>query len=396
MANSRPWTGIASVARKEFLHVLRDRRVMVLILVLPPLLTFIFGHAFETSTLSHIPASLQDRDGTAASRHLVEMASTKETFDWKKTSAEVTDTPDLLREQVDACLIIPAGWEQSLKSGDPLPLRLVVDGSDTTTADQVVGNLQAILGDFQLESRQAMIDDLPEEVIELGKQIPVEVRKQFTSAMTPWSIKSTVLYNPKELFIDYIIPGVIGLILQLLTVTLMASTVARERESGTLYQMMITSLRRSEIVIGKVLPYLAISLFLILMSIAVAAFHFGVKFQRWPTLALICFLFLVCSLGLGLLISAFSSTQTQAIQFAVFYLLPVFPLSGAFAPLEQLPGPIQWIAQTFPLTHFCHAFRMINLRDAPIEFIGNDLLFLIVGAILTCAGAGYFLRRIQE
>jgi ABC-2 type transport system permease protein len=96
------------------------------------------------------------------------------------------------------------------------------------------------------------------------------------------------------------------------------------------------------------------------------------------------------------LISAFCNTQTQAIQLAVFFLLPVFPLSGSFAPLEQLPSGIRMISQMFPLTHFCHAFRLINLHNSELSYIAGDLLFLLLGAIITCAGAGILLQRIQE
>src|SRR5262249_41254927 len=124
-----------------------------------------------------------------------------------------------------------------------------------------------------------------------------------------------LLYNPKSRVIDYVVPGIIGLILQLLTVTLMACTIARERESGTLYQLMITALRRREIVIGKMLPYLLVSSVLIIIIMLLSGWHFGVAFHDLPALALVCVLFLLCSLGLGLLISAFSRTQTQAISF---------------------------------------------------------------------------------
>ncbi len=388
--------GIASVAYKEFLHIVRDRRIMVLVLALPPLMTLIFGHAFEVIALKGAPLSVVDRDKSEASRKFVAFVRPNETFSWREREDGVSGEPDLLREKVQAGLIIPSGWGKGLVNGEPVALQLYVDGSDTTTGDQINGALQAALGDFQLQSRQAMIDDLPAEVFELAEKIPVEVRKQFVSAMEPWSIKTEVLYNPKKRFIDYEIPGIIGLILQLLTVTLMACTIARERESGTLYQLMVTSLRRSEIVIGKVLPYLVLSMFLIGTTVAVAYFHFDVVFRQPLVLSLICFLFLCCSLGLGLLISAISSTQTQAIQLAVFYLLPVFPLSGAFAPLEQLPASIRMISQTFPLTHFCHAFRLVNLHDADLSLIASDLVFLLVGAVVTCAGAGILLRRVQE
>ena len=241
------------------------------------------------------------------------------------------------REAVRAALIIPAGWGASLKNGDPIPLPLYLDGSDTNTASELEGRIQESLGQISEEAARDMIDDLPEEVVDMAKKLPVEVRKEFVSAMSQWGLETKVLYNPEQRFIEYVVPGVIGIILQLLTVTLTACTIARERESGTLYQLMVTSLRRSEIVIGKILPYLAISILLILVIIVVAGWHFHVQFHQHPMLALICLLFLLCSLGLGLLISAFSRTQTQAIQLSVFFLLPIFVLSGAFAPLEQLP-----------------------------------------------------------
>ena len=389
-------SGIASVAYKEILHILRDRRILILILVLPPLLTLIFGHAFEETALTHAPTSLEDRDQSAESAKFSEFIKGKDTFAWTQRPVAAAGTPDPLREGTSASLIIPAGWGRGLVAGNPIPLQLFVDGSDTTTADQIAGALQQALGDFQLTYRQDVIDQLPAEVFDLAQQLPIEVRKQFVSLMEPWTIKTEVLYNPNQRFIDFIMPGIIGLILQLLTVTLMACTISRERETGTLYQLMVTSLRRSEIVLGKVLPYLVLSTFLIGITVAVAYFHFATKFQQPLVLSLVCFLFLCCSLGLGLLISAFCQTQAQAIQFAVFYLLPVFPLSGAFAPLNQLPAGIRMISQTFPLTHFCHAFRLANLYNADISFVMGDLIFLAVGAAVTCAGAGFLLHRIQE
>jgi ABC-2 type transport system permease protein len=392
----RSLTGILSVAYKETLHILRDRRILVLVIALPPLLTLIFGYAFDSSSITNIPVSIQDRDQSESSQGFAKSIAGKEAFKWQPRPQAGPDEPDLLREHVQGSLIIPKGWGQSLKGGKPVPLQLYVDGSDTSTGQEITGELQQALGDFQLKSRQDMIDQLPVEVFDMAEKLPQEVRDEFGSAMEPWTIKTAVLYNPQQRFIDYVIPGIIGLILQLLTVTLMACTVARERETGTLYQLMVTSLRRTEIVIGKVLPYLGLSILLIAMAVAVAYFHFGTHFQRIGTLSVICFLFLCCSLGLGLLISAFCHTQTQSIQIAVFYLLPVLMLSGAFAPLEQLPPSIQMISQTFPLTHFCHAFRLVNMHNADVSFIAGDLVFMLLGAVVSCAGAAILLQRIQE
>ncbi len=389
--------GILSVAYKETLHIVRDRRILILVIALPPLLTLMFGYAFDSpNAMTNVPVSIQDQDHSDASEAFWKSIQQNKAFQWHQRPQQGPAVPDLLREHVQGSLIIPHGWGQSLKNGKPLPLKLWVDGSDTSTGDEISGELQQALGDYQLKFREEMIDQLPVEVFDMGEKLPQDVRDEFGSAMDPWALKTEVLYNPEQRFIDYVIPGIIGLILQLLTVTLMACTVARERESGTLYQLMVTSLRRTEIVIGKVLPYLGLSIFLIAMAVGVAYYHFGTHFQRFGMLSLICFLFLCCSLGLGLLISAFCQTQTQAIQFAVFYLLPVLMLSGAFAPLEQLPPGIQMISQTFPLTHFCHAFRLVNMHNADVGFITGDLVFMLLGALVSCAGAAFLLQRIQE
>lgn len=394
--NTTSFAAIASVARKEFLHIFRDRRVLILLVVLPPIFTLVFGHAFEAGEMTDVPAILVNADATPQTQRFVEKVLANKTFRWRTEAAGIKGDPDLLRAGAQAALFIPAGWSQGLANGKPVPLRLFLDSSDTNIAPQLLGSVQETLGEFQLAERQEMVDALPEEVFAMAEKIPVEVRKQFVSAMEPWSIDKKLLYNPKERFIDYVIPGVIGLILQLITVTLMACTIARERESGTLFQLMVTSLRRREIVIGKILPYLAISLALILMIVLLAGWHFDVQFHQPGVLAIICLVFLLCSLGLGLVISAISRSQTQAIQFSVFFLLPVFVLSGAFAPLAQLPGGIRWISELFPLTHFCRAFRLVNLYHAGPAFYMPSLLVLCLGTVISFVGATLLLRRVEQ
>jgi ABC-2 type transport system permease protein len=394
--NRRSFSAILSVAYKEFLHIFRDRRVLALLIILPPVFTLVFGHAFEAGEMKNVPALLINRDGTDRAERFMSLIAGNKTFAWQTQPPSITDEANLLGHGVQAALIVPKGWSDGIATGNPVPLQLYLDGADTNTAEQLEGSVQKTLGDFQLSERQVMVDALPEEVFTLAKKLPVEVRKQFTSMMEPWTTEHKILYNPKTRFIDYVVPGVIGLILQLITVTLMACTLAREREAGTLFQLMVTSLRRREIVIGKVIPYLAISIVLILSIILLTAWHFQVQFKNPVALAVICFLFLLCSLGLGLLISAISRNQTQAIQFSVFFLLPVFVLSGAFAPLEQLPQAIRYISELFPLTHFCRAFRLVNLYEATPSFYAVDLIMLFAGVVITFVGAAYLLRRMEQ
>jgi len=396
------WNAIASVALKEFLHVWRDKRILALIIILPPFFTLLFGYAFEATELTGVHATVIDRDQTEQSAKLAEALAKKKTFAWKRTK-DTGAEPDLLHLGVSVALVVPKDWTSTLEAGSPAPLQLFLDGTDATSAEELEGRLREMLGDFQsLDTVQELtikplLDELPSEVFGALKTMKPEGREklkvEFKKLMKPWQPDTRILYNPALRFIDYVTPGIIGLILQLLTVTLMACTIAREREAGTLAQLIVTPLRRVEIVIGKVVPYLGISLFLIGITISVAYFHFGVHFRQPFMLGIICLLFLLCSLGSGLLISAFCHTQTQAIQFAVFYLLPVFPLSGAFAPIERLPDTVRLVSDIFPLTHFCEAFRMASLRNADISFFAGDLLFLAVGAVVTCGGAAWILSR---
>jgi ABC-2 type transport system permease protein len=363
---------------------------------LPPAFTLLFGHAFEGGSITGATALLRDDDHSPESQRLVERLHEDKTFAWQDWTDGPADHVDLLARGALIAVDIPPKWGHSLSDGDPQPIQLILDGTDTNTAPELKGAIQETLGQFQLDSRQAMIDNLPDEVFEMGKKIPVAVRNQFTSAMSPWTVASKILYNPDLKFIDYVMPGIVGLILQLLTVTLTACTIARERESGTLAQLLVTPLSRNQIVAGKVLPHLLVSSLLIVITLATGHYHFHVEYRSPLLTGLLCLLFLLCSLGTGLLISAFCQTQTQAIQIAVFYLLPVFPLSGAFAPLDQLPHSIQKLAQAFPLTHFCHAFRMVSLGQQGTAMIAGDLAFLGVGAVVTCLGAAFLLRRIQD
>ena len=319
------------------------------------------------------------------------------TFAWEKYSSDRGDETDLLGHHVKGALVIPNGWSQSLVNGDPKPLVFYLDGSDTNTADVLEGSVHQSLGDFQMKERDATVEGLPGEVYELGEKLPVEVRKVFVSLMEPWTIERKVLYNPKTRFIDYVVPGIIGLILQLLTVTLMACTIARERESGTLYQLLVTSLQRGEIVIGKILPYLAVSIVLIVMITIVAGLHFQVRFYGIPMLAVICLLFLVCSLGLGLLISTFSRSQTQAIQFSVFFLLPVFVLSGAFAPLEQLPKYVRYVSELFSADALLSRLSSCEYVPRRHPILRRPTFWCCSpGAIITFVGAAILLRRMEE
>ena len=200
--------------------------MLLLLLILPPLFILLFGYAFESSDITDVPGLLINRDSTPRTQRFIDTVLQSKTFRWREAPPETANESDLLAHGVLAALVVPPGWSDSLSAGNPKPLTLYLDGSDINTADAAEGGVQKSLADFQMKERDLVVEDLPDEVIELGKQLPVQIRKQFVSLMEPWSAKRIVLYNPKERFIDYVIPGIIGLILQLLTVTLMACDAA--------------------------------------------------------------------------------------------------------------------------------------------------------------------------
>jgi ABC-2 type transport system permease protein len=193
----------------------------------------------------------------------------------------------------------------------------------------------------------------------------------------PVYVQSEIRYNPGRQYLSYVMPGVIGLTLQLLTVMLMAITIPRERERGTLDQLMASPITRTELILGKLLPYFGISVLNVATILFVADRWFGIPVAaQLSLLLLLCCLFVLTSLATGLLISAVSRTQFQAVQIAVFYVLPVFMLSGAYAPIEAIPDYIRPISYLFPLMYFSRAVRAVTLRAADFNQIWQDVVIL--------------------
>jgi len=224
-------TALIAMAVKELFHVWRDRRILAIIVFLPPVFTLLLGHAFEAGKLKDVRAILLDRDRSKESTEVFSLLSSKDIFVWQQPKDIQDDKIDLSQNKLQAAIIIPRGWGNGLHNGGPIPLQLVLDGADTNSAPEIQGAVQEILGEYQARSLEMMIDDLPEEVFDLGRQLPEFVRENFSSSMSPWEVKASILYNPDLKFIDFAMPGIVGLILQLLTVTLTASSSAESAKA---------------------------------------------------------------------------------------------------------------------------------------------------------------------
>jgi ABC-2 type transport system permease protein len=358
-----------------------------LFLFLPPVFTLLLGHAFEVGALSNVPATLLDRDQSSESKAFVERLRGNRAFAWKPWSEGVENA--VAKRNLAAAVIIPKNWGAGLHNGDPQPVELFADGADTNTAPEIEGNLQAALAKFQMDNRETLIDNLPDEVFDFGRKLSPEVRHEFVSTMTPWEVKTTTLYSPDLKFIHFAMPGIVSLILQLMTVTFTAAGLAKEKESGSFARLQVAPINKFEIVAGKILPYLVIASIIGTMLFILGAVHFHVGCGQPSQLALAGLLFLLSSAGLGVLTASISQTQTQAIQISVLFLLPVFLLAGAFAPLNQLPVGVRLFSYLFPLTYFCDACRQINLYGSDFLSVLPDIVMLTIGGAVTCCLAAW-------
>ena len=368
---------IGHVAKKEFRQIQRDRRSLVLILVMPIVLTVLFGKALETGELRNIPLAMVNLDKSPESNVIVTSFSTFSEIQIQREVATLEEAQALLASgKVKAAIIIPNGFMRQIESGGEAQLQLLLDGTDNVSAPLVEGVAQRVIQRYNTERA---IKGLWAHGVRPDRGLRL---------VRPVYVQTEIRFNPGLQFLSYVMPGVIGLTLQLLTVMLMAISITRERERGTLDQLMASPISRAELILGKVLPYFGISLVNVATILFVADRWFNVPAGgNLPLLLTLCGLFVLSSLATGLLISVVSRSQFQAVQIAVFYVLPVFLLSGAFGNLEAIPEYIRPISYLFPLMYFSRAVRAVTLRGADLAQISTDVAALsgFVFVLLCCA-----------
>lgn len=374
---------IIAVAGKELLHILRDRRTLAIILVLPTVLTFIFGYAFESGALKGIPTALIDEDGgSTLSLQIGRDMAADATFrvvPW--TEGRDAALAALDRGDLKAVVVLPAGLKQAAKTGTATVLA-TLDGIDNASAKSVDGALQKILIEhgFRMAGLKFRDMGLDEDA----------ARK----VLQPIKIDERILFNPRTEFLPFVMPGIIGLVLQLLTVILTANAITREKERGTFTQLVATPVSRTAVLLGKLVPYALVSCVNVVTILLVARYWFHISFSPGlPKILLLCALFIASSLSTGLLISAVCRNQTQAMQIAVFYCMPAVMLSGAYAPLDVLPAAVKAISYTFPLTYFCGAFRAVYMKQHDLSQVTPALLVLSGFVVFTLLIAGGLVRK---
>jgi ABC-2 type transport system permease protein len=341
---------------KEFIQVLRDKRTRFILIGPPIVQMMVFGYA-ATYEIRHVPTVIVDRDQSQESRELVSRFTSSPYFDVQRQLTDTRQLGDLIEAgNATVGLEIHAGFARQLRQGETAPLQVIVDATNSNSALIAAGYIGQIAQGFAAEYQQ-------ERMGRIAPQI-AEVMPRVEFAQRPW-------YNPNLSSRWFFVPGIIGSLTLVLVITLTAFAVVREREIGTLEQMMVTPIRPVEFILGKTLPFFLIGIFDVTLIAVVGSLWFHVPFRgHVSVLALGSVLFLLCMLGVGLLISTVSSTQQQAMVTAFFFIMPAITFSGFGFPISTMPHWLQLLTYLSPLRYF-----LVVLRGTYLKGVGMEILW---------------------
>jgi ABC-2 type transport system permease protein len=362
MSITRLW----ALVRKEFIQIVRDPRSLMIIFAMPLIQLFLMGFA-ATSDVRNVPLVVLDRDRSPASRDLL---AAYRVADYFHLDYDVT-TETELRQLIDSGragvgMIIPPGYGDKLASGETAEVAFVIDGSDPSIAGTALSAAQLIA-----QTKATTL--VAERAAQLGQtavaRLPIEVRTQ-------------VWYNPDLVSAYNMVPAMIGLILMFLTLQLTAASIVREREAGTMEQLVVTPLRSTELMIGKLMPFVLIALIdtVEIIVVGVLVFHVPIN-GSLALLFTLSALFLATSLGIGLFISTVAKTQREAQMTSMLFVLPAMFLSGFFFPIAAMPKVLQYASYAVPLRYFLIVTRSIVLKGVGMDALVPEVEALAIFAV---------------
>ncbi len=371
---------LITLIRKEFIQILRDPRTLVLTFFFPIVMLFLLGYA-ATNDVRNIPLAVYDQDKSAESTRLLEAYQAADYF---KIAYEV-NSPDELRRLMDngsvkAAIIIPPDYAETVSTGEKTEIAFIIDGSDPTLASTAL-SAATLIG-------QAKSTNLVAKQMMLVGQ---------GSAMTLVEVRSQVWYNPELVSANFMIPGLIGMILQFLTTMLTSTAIVREREYGTIEQLIVTPIRPWELVVGKLAPYVLIGFLDTIEILIIGVLVFDITINgSILLLLLLCALFLVTTLGIGILISTVAKTQQEAMLTTLMTIMPSVFLSGFFFPLAAMPVVLRAISYLVPLRYFLIMVRGVVLKGVGLESIYMEVLLLaLYGTIIMTLAAIRFRKKLD-
>jgi ABC-2 type transport system permease protein len=363
--------GFLAMVRKEFIQMRRDRLTLGMMVGLPALQLLLFGYAIRTD-VRNLPTAVLDESRTAESRALVTVLENTGSF---RVLGEVESRAVLDREMergnATAGIVIPPDYARRLKRGDGAQAQVIVDAADPLASQSAM-------------SGAALAGAAYGSALAEGARAPLEVRVR-------------PRYNPGLRSEAYIVPGIIGVLLSITMLVITSMAVVRERERGTLEQLIVTPLGKGALMLGKVLPFVLVGYVQMTVILLLGKLVFDVPIRgSVPLLYLIVSSFIMANLGIGLFISTLARSQAQAMQMAFFVMLPNILLSGFMFPREAMPVLAQWIGLALPLTYFLEILRGILLKDVGLAVLWPETLVLtLFAAALLALSAWRFSKTLE-
>jgi len=343
-----------TIMRKELIHIVRDPKTLMLVIIMPVMMLALLGYAV-TADIENIPLAVVDLSKSEASQRFIDRY-------WISGFFEITayaENEKEILELIDAGIVktgvlIPEGFGREIDTGGSSPVQFYIDGSNPTVAQAAQLAAETI---GQVASQEIFVENLSKRMGGVDFKLPIDARIRF-------------LYNPNMKRMDFWIPGLVAIILQIQSLLLTAFAIVREREQGTLEQLIVTPIKSWELMLGKILPFVAVALVNVALTVGVGMFWFGVPVAgSIPLLFGLSLIFLLGSLGLGVLISNISTNQMQAMYIASFIMIPAFILSGLMVPRDNMPWLAYYSGYLLPVTYFLEIVRGIITKGVGITYL---------------------------
>ncbi|MFH1943280.1 MAG: ABC transporter permease [bacterium] len=370
---------IGSLIRKEFRQVFRDRPMMVIIFIAPVLQLLILSYAVTTE-VRNIKLLVIDLDRSITSREVERAFSQGEHFDLVGTTTDLHQVGEKMKGwQAQAALVIPVGFHRDLQKGLEPQLQLVMDGVDGNTAGVALGYAQGIL-------------------MNVGERFLLEPTNQsLLSELHLVRMEERLLYNPNLSSKQFMVPAIVVVLLTILPMMLSSMSLVKEKEIGTLEQLMVTPLKKHELLLGKLIPFLILSYVELAVVMTVAVFVFKISMHgSYALVALLAFFYMLTTLGLGIFVSTVTSSQQQAMFVSWFFMVFMIIMSGIFIPIQNMPIVMQKLAYLDPMRYFVAIVRDIFQKGSSLKFLLKDAIpMMLFGLVIFPFGVMKFRKRVR-
>jgi ABC-2 type transport system permease protein len=364
---------ITAIAKKEFLHILHDPRTLTILFIMPILQLVMFGYALKME-IQEVKIGIVDYANTNESRHLIEQFKGSPFFVPFFYEGPLSEVDELFKSRsANLVMIIPEDFDKQLQRNREIPLSFTIDASDANAATAIRNYCNQVIVDFNQT---------------YNRQLPL-----------PFDITSSILYNPDTKSTYFFVPGIIALLLIMISALLTSITITREKETGTMEQILVSPVKSHQIILGKVLPYILLAILIALVILLTGIFLFKVPFRGNALLLFILStLYIITALSIGLMISTVAKTQQVAMMVAmIITLLPTIMLSGFIFPIASMPKLLQYLSYIIPARYYLHIVRGIILKGSTFLDLSQPTLFLgVISAILLIVSIRKFSSNLEK